>query len=87
VIGEGLTTYMHQLAENWEIGELDILEVIISHGGKRFAAIGVERDGKALATGKNCDMAFVWIFKINDAGQFTYVREYNDTNAIGQTFM
>ncbi len=31
-------------------------------------------------------MAFVWIFKTNDAGQFTYVREYNDTNAIGGTF-
>ena len=82
-----MTTYMHQLAENWEIGGLDISEVIISDGGKCFAAIGVERDGKALATGKNCDMAFVWIFKINDAGQFTYVREYNDTNAIGQNFL
>ena len=78
---------MHQLAENWEIGGLDISEVIISDGGKRFAAIGVERDGKALVTGKYCDMAFVWIFKINDAGQFAYVREYNDTNAIGRTFL
>jgi hypothetical protein len=32
-------------------------------------------------------MAFVWIFKMNDAGQFTCVREYNDTNTIGQTFL
>ena len=66
---------------------LTALKVIISDGGKRFAAIGVERDGKALVTGKNCDMAFLWIFKMNDAGQFTYVREYNDTNAIGRTFL
>jgi len=26
-------------------------------------------------------------FKTNDAGKFTYVREYNDTNAIEQTFV
>ncbi len=31
-------------------------------------------------------MAFVCKNKTNDAGQFTYVREYNDTNAIGGTF-
>ena len=83
----GCPPIRYQLAENWEIGGLDISKVIISDGGKRFAAIGVERDGKALATGKSYDMAFVWIFKMNDAGQFTYVREYNDTNAIGQTLL
>ncbi len=82
----GMKTYIGQLATNWEIGGLDISEVIVADGGKRFAAIGVERNGKALATGKSCDMAFVWIFKLNDAGQFTYVREYNDTHAMGQTF-
>jgi len=61
-------------------------ELIVSADGRRCAAIGLERAGKALSTGRSCDMAFVWIFKTNDAGQFTYVREYNDTNAIGGTF-
>ena len=84
---EGMVTFMRLLADNWEIGELDISEVIVSDDGMRFAAVGVERAGKALSTGKVCDMAFVWIFKTNEDGQFTYVREYNDTNAIGQTFL
>jgi ketosteroid isomerase-like protein len=82
----GLTTYVRQLAENWEIGGLDISEVIVSDDGRRFAAIGVERSGKALSTGKSCDMPFVWIFKTDVDGKFTYVREYNDTHTIGQTF-
>ena len=84
---EGMTAYFAQLAENWEIGGLEISEIIASEDGRRFAAIGVEQNGTALSTGKSCDMAFVWIFKTNEAGQFTYVREYNDTHAIGQTFV
>jgi hypothetical protein len=34
-----------------------------SADGRRFAAIGVEQNGKALSTGKSCDMAFVWTLK------------------------
>ncbi len=84
---EGMKTYFAQLGANWEIGGLDFSEIIVSADGRRCAAIGVERNGKALSTGKSCDMAFVWIFKTDDAGRFTYVREFNDTHVIGQTFV
>ena len=83
----GMQRYFDQLAENWEIGGLDIAEVIVSGDGKRCAAIGVETNGKALSTGVRRDIAFVWIFKTNDDGRFTYVREYNDTHAMYQAFV
>ena len=54
--------------------------------GRRCAAVGVEKNGKALPTGRVTDMEFVWIFRTNEAGQFSYVREYNDTNVMGQAF-
>ena len=84
---EGMKAYFGELAANWEIGGLDIPEVIVSADGRRFAAIGVEQNGKALSTGKSCNMPFVWIFKTDEAGKFSYVREYNDTHVIGQTFV
>jgi len=83
---EGMKRYFDQLANNWEIGALDIAEVIVSGDGKRCAAIGVEANGKALSTGNRRDIAFVWIFKTGDDGRFTYVREYNDTHAMFQAF-
>ncbi len=58
--------------EYWKIGGLGISEVVIVDGGMRFAAIGIERGGKALAAGNICSMACMRIFKINDAGKFTY---------------
>ena len=84
---DGMKTYFAQLGETWEIGGLDFSEIIVSDDGKRIAAVGVERNGKALATGKSCYMDFVWIFKLDDSGRFTYVREFNDTHTIGQTFV
>ena len=83
---EGLETYVAQLAENWVLGTVDISEVIVDANGRRLAAIGVERDGRSLSTGKSIDMAFVWLFRLNDDGKFSYVREYNDTYPMGQIF-
>jgi len=83
----GMSRYFDQLANSWEIGELDIVEVIVSDDGRRCAAIGVETNGKALSTGTRRDIAFVWIFKTDEDGRFTYVREYNDTHAMYQAFV
>lgn len=83
----GMEKYIAQLAENWEIGEILFDEVIVSDDGKKFAVIGAENNGKSLTTGKACDMDTVWIVKLNDDGLFSYVREYNDTNAMGQAWI
>ena len=83
----GMSHYFGQLSNSWEIGELDIVEVIVSDDGRRCAAIGAETNGKALSTGTRRDIAFVWIFKTDEDGRFTYVREYNDTHAMYQAFV
>ena len=82
----GMKQFFAEMGENWVIGEIVFSDIIISQDGKRCAAVGVEKNGKAIPTGKVTDMEFVWIFRTNEAGQFTYVREYNDTNVMGQAF-
>jgi len=83
----GIRRYFEELADCWQIGELDISEIIVSEDGKSCAAIGVETQAKALPTGRRADIAFVWIFKTDGDGRFTYVREYNDTHAMYQAFV
>ena len=83
----GIRRYFEELADCWQIGELDISETIVSEDGKSCAAIGVETQAKALPTGRRADIAFVWIFKTDGDGRFTYVREYNDTHAMYQAFV
>ena len=83
----GMKRYFDQLAESWEIGGLDIAEVIVSEDGRRCAAIGVETNARALSTDTRRDIAFVWVFKTDEDGRFTYVREYNDTHAMYQAFV
>ncbi len=83
---EGLARYLTQLGETWEIGELAVSETLVSNDGRAFSMIGVEKDGRSLVTGRSCDMAFVWIIKIDDDGKFVSLREYNDTAAMGGTF-
>ena len=51
-----------------------------------MAATGVEKNGKSVETGRACDMPFVWEFRFAEDGKLTYLREYNDTAAIGGTF-
>lgn len=82
----GIEKYIALLAEHWEIGEILFDEVIVSEDGKKFTVIGTEKDGKSLKTGKSCDMDTVWIVRLNDDGRFSYVREYNDTHTMGQTW-
>ena len=48
--------------------------------------VGFEKDGKALPTGKIFDLHFVWVVKFTDDGKICYLREHNDTAAIGDAF-
>lgn len=82
----GLQTYLEQLSAAWVIGELVFTDFIFDPETRILAATGVEKNGKAIATDRACDMAFVWEFRFAEDGRLSYLREYNDTAAIGGTF-
>ncbi len=82
----GLQKYLEQLSATWVIGELVFLDFIFDSETSILAATGVEKNGKALSTGRTCDMPFVWEFRFSEDGKITYLREYNDTASIGGTF-
>jgi ketosteroid isomerase-like protein len=78
--------YFTQMAETFEIGDYlwDTFDYIES--GNTLVMIGFEKDGKAVPTGKVFDLHFVWVVKFNDEGKICYLREHNDTAAIGDAF-
>lgn len=82
----GLEQYLGELAATWQIGELAFSDFIFDPDTRILAATGVEKNGRALTTGRTCDMAFVWEFRFAPNGRLAYIREYNDTAAIGGTF-
>lgn len=82
----GLQKYLAQLSASWVIGELVFQDFIFDPETRVLAASGVEKNGAAKATGRSCDMAFVWEFRFAPDGKLTYLREYNDTAAIGGVF-
>jgi ketosteroid isomerase-like protein len=81
-----MQTYLGELAGSWGMGELVFYDYIYDPESKIMAVTGVEKNGKALPTGRSCNMDFIWEFRFTDAGKIRYVREYNDTFAIGGTF-
>jgi ketosteroid isomerase-like protein len=48
--------------------------------------VGFEKDAKVPSTGKTFDLHFVWVVKFNAEGKIFYLREHNDTAAIGDAF-
>ncbi len=82
----GLQRYLEQLSATWVIGELVFLDFIFDPETRTLATTGIEKNGKAIATGRTCNMAFVWEFRFAENGMLSYVREYNDTASIGGTF-
>ena len=82
----GLETYLGQISNAWEIGELVFTDFIFDPETQILAATGVEKNGKSTITGRTCDMAFVWEFRFAPDGRLRYLREYNDTAAIGGTY-
>ena len=82
----GLKHYFEQMSPTWTIGELVFHDFIYDSGSGTLAATGVEKGGTAIATGRSCDMAFIWTFRFASDGNLAHLREYNDTAAIGGTF-
>jgi len=78
--------YFTEMGATFEIGEYlwDQFEYIES--GNTLVMVGFEKDGKALPTGKIFDLHFVWVIRFDDAGRICYLREHNDTAAIGDAF-
>jgi uncharacterized protein len=83
---EEVIAYFQLMAETFVIGEYlyDQFEYIES--GDTVVVVGFEKDGKVLPTGKTFDLHFVWVVKFNDKGEICYLREHNDTAAIGDAF-
>ncbi len=78
--------YFMLMAETFELGDYlwDSFDYVES--GNALVIVGFEKDGKALPTGKVFDLHFVWVVKFNDEGKICYLREHNDTAAIGDAF-
>jgi len=81
-----LKVYVDELAAAWTLGEIVFHDYIYDPETRILAIPGVEKGGTALSTGRSCDMDFIWEFRFTDEGKICYVREYNDTNAIAETF-
>ena len=82
----GVAEYFMQMAETFAIGEYLWDQFEYYEDGNTLVMVGFEKDGKAVPTGKVFDLHFVWVIKFNDDGQIFYLREHNDTAAIGDAF-
>jgi ketosteroid isomerase-like protein len=78
--------YFGQLAETFVIGEYPFDEFEFIESGNTVVLVGYEKNGKAIPTGTVFDLPYVWVVKFNDEGKISYLREHNDTAAIGDAF-
>lgn len=78
--------YFMLMAETFELGNYLWDDFDYIESGNTLVIVGVEKDGKALPTGKVFDLPFVWVVKFNEQGKICYLREHNDTAAIGDAF-
>ena len=78
--------YFTRMAETFQIGDYlwDQFEYIES--GNTLVMVGFEKDGVALPTGVVFDLHFVWVVRFDEQGRICYLREHNDTAAIGDAF-
>jgi ketosteroid isomerase-like protein len=83
---EGLMRYFGELSEAFEVGEYVDEEFEFIEAGNTLVMVGAESNARVLTTGKVFDLPFVWVVKYNDEGNICYLREHNDTAAIGDAF-
>ena len=83
---EEILRYFGQMAETFEIGDYEWDKFEFIESGDTLVMVGFEKAGKAIPTGKVFDLHFVWVVKFNDVGKICYLREHNDTAAIGDAF-
>lgn len=78
--------YFKELSATFEIGDYIDSEFEFIETDNTLVMVGAESNARVLATGKVFDLAFVWVVKFNDEGKICYLREHNDTAAIGDAF-
>lgn len=83
---EGVIRYFQLMAETFVIGEYLYDQFEFVESSDTVVVVGFEKDGKVIPTGKTFDLHFVWVVKFNDEGKMCYLREHNDTAAIGDAF-
>ena len=83
---EGIAEYFQQMAESFVIGDYIFDQFEFIEAGNTVVLVGFEKDALVPATGKTFDLHFVWVVKFDDEGRICYLREHNDTAAIGDAF-
>ena len=83
---EEVVRYFMQMAEVFEIGDYEWEEFDYIESGNTLVMVGYEKDGRAIPTGRVFDLQFVWVIRFDDEGRICYLREHNDTAAIGDAF-
>ena len=80
----GLGEYGQQLLAAIELKPLHISEIVVH--GNTAVVIGVEQGTRVLSTGKHYDMDWVHVVKYADNGLLSYLREYNQYEAMAAAF-
>lgn len=83
---EGVASYFGQMAETFVIGEYLYDQFELIETDDTVVLVGFEKDAQVPATGKTFDLHFVWVVKFDNDGKICYLREHNDTAAIGDAF-
>jgi ketosteroid isomerase-like protein len=83
---EGIVEYFQQMSESFVIGDYIYDEFEFIETGNTVVLVGYEKNATVPATGKTFDLHFVWVVKFNEDGKICYLREHNDTAAIGDAF-
>ncbi len=84
---EGVAQYFQLLNESFVLGEHSFAEYDFIEAEDTLVVTGCEKNGQVISTQKVFDLDFVWIVRFNEHGQIKYLREHNDTAAIGAAFL
>lgn len=84
---EGVARYFQLLAETFVLGGHNFQEYDFIETENTLVIVGCEKDGKVIPTGKVFDLEFVWVVRFDEEGRIKYLREHNDTAAIGGAFL
>ena len=84
---QGVVRYFAEMAEAFVLGNHDLTEWDFIEAGDTLVIVGCEKQGRALSTGKVFDLEFVWVVRFDESGRICYLREHNDTAAIGSAFL
>ncbi len=76
--------YGRELSENVELKPLHVDDIVVK--GNTAVVIGVEAGTRVIPTGKFYDMDWVHVVKYAEDGKVSYLREYNQYEAMLAAF-